>query len=76
MVLKAVVIYPKKNPLPRHELVNMVGAKAKTLEGKRNELFPILWDGFIPELGVYVAVYDNNLLNETSVLEGRSMKNK
>jgi len=55
--LKSLVIVPKENPIPIHELIRMAGAKAKRLEGKRNCFFNILKSWYVPEYHVYVVLY-------------------
>lgn len=71
--LKALVIRPKLNPIPRHELIRMAGAKAKRLEGRRDVFYNILWCGYVPEYGVYVVMYEAEL-PENPVLGRGKMK--
>lgn len=73
--LKALILYPNpvKFPIPRHELIRMAGSKAKRAEGKRNEFYNILWDEYVPELGVYVVIYENEL-SENPMLGRGKMK--
>lgn len=73
---KALVIRPKlRAPIPRNELIRMAGAKAKRMEGKRNEFYHILWDSYVPELNIYVVVYaPAQELSENPVLGRRRNK--
>jgi len=56
-VLKSLVIVPNERTQDMRSLVNIASAEAKRREGTHQDI-PIRALKFIPELGVYVAIYD------------------